>query len=102
MPILQCGAAILPNPRNITASEDRIRQWAEGIGDANPLYNDPQYGHATRWSGMVAPPGFESSMGLQRNPVIPAEDESATRKALRGWVADVAEKRLAFNRNGHL
>lgn len=108
----------LTKPKNITASHDGIRQWAEGIGDANPLFNDPEYGKDTRWGEMIASPGFEVSMGLRRNAVMPPDEEAATRRALRGlqlfhsgsehyyyrpiragdtlfksdWVADVAEK----------
>jgi acyl dehydratase len=108
----------LQKPKNITASTDAIRQWAEGIGDANPLYNDPNYASKTRWEGSIAPPGFESSMGLPKHPKMPPDDEAVTRKALRGvqlfhsgsehfyykpiqpgtvlyksqWVQDVAEK----------
>jgi acyl dehydratase len=74
----------LQKPKNITASGDAIRQWAEGIGDANPLYNDPGYAARSRWADSVAPPGFETSMGLQRMPLMPADEERATRHALRG------------------
>lgn len=110
---------ILSKPKNVTASADAIRQWAEGIGDTNPFYNDEAYATATRWGGPVAPPGFEASMGIARHPVMAdAEEDARTRKALRGvglfhagsehfyyrpvtpgtvlyrsqWLADVAEK----------
>lgn len=39
-----------------TLTEDAIRHFAEGIGDANPLWNDPDYGPSTPWGTQLAAP----------------------------------------------
>ena len=38
------------------ANADAIRHWAEGIGDRNPLWTDPDYAAKTRWGTLIAPP----------------------------------------------
>jgi acyl dehydratase len=38
------------------ANADAIRHWAEGIGDRNPLWTDPEYAAKTRWGMLLAPP----------------------------------------------
>src|ERR1700689_5098085 len=35
---------------------DAIQHFAEGVGDRNPLWRDPEYGLTTRWGAMLAPP----------------------------------------------
>jgi len=71
-------------PWNEHATCDSIRKFAHGYGDLNPLYTDRTYGESTRWGGMVAPPGFEWTMGIDRSPAVPPEIAQATRGALRG------------------
>ena len=71
-------------PWNETASADSIRQFAHGYGDLNPLYTDRTYGSSTRWGGMIAPPGYEWTMGLDRSPAVPPDLAAQTRGALRG------------------
>jgi acyl dehydratase len=39
-------------------TEDIIRRWAYAIGDANPLWLDPDYAAKTRWRKIVSPPTF--------------------------------------------
>jgi hypothetical protein len=46
-----------------TTTADAIRHFANGYGDDNPLYCDPDYAAATRWGGLVAPPGFVAAGG---------------------------------------
>jgi acyl dehydratase len=115
------GSLIL-GPWNRVASDDSIRRWAICNGDDNPLYIDPAYAASTRWGGVVAPPGFEMSMGADRSPSMEPQFAEATRKALRGihlfnsgveayyhqpvrpgdelfrsaWVASVKDKASAF------
>ncbi|MFQ5825798.1 MAG: MaoC family dehydratase N-terminal domain-containing protein [Dehalococcoidia bacterium] len=43
---------------NDMASRDNIRKFANGIGDPNPLYRDPEYARKTRYGGLIAPPSF--------------------------------------------
>jgi acyl dehydratase len=71
-------------PWNEVATSDAIRHYAQGYGDGNPLFCDPAYGATTRWGDVVAPPGFEWTMGTDISPQPPAELHEATRKALRG------------------
>jgi acyl dehydratase len=71
-------------PWNRTATTDSIRHWAIGNGDDNPLYSDPEYGNSTRWGGMIAPPGYESTMGFDRSRKMDPAFERETRPALRG------------------
>ena len=61
------GGIITKTPWNTVATADTIRHWAIGIGDDNPLFTDPEYGETTRWGGMIAPPGYETTMGYDRS-----------------------------------
>ncbi|MBI2907069.1 MAG: MaoC family dehydratase N-terminal domain-containing protein [Chloroflexi bacterium] len=45
-------------PWNKVATEDAIRHFALGIGDDNPLWNDPAYAEGTRWGRIIAPPSY--------------------------------------------
>jgi len=38
-----------------TATPDAIRNFARGVGDDNPLWNDADYGPGTRWGSQIAP-----------------------------------------------
>ncbi|MGI9325735.1 MAG: FAS1-like dehydratase domain-containing protein [Pseudomonadales bacterium] len=40
------------------ATPDAIQHFAWGIGDDNPLWRDVNYGRASHWGGLVAPPCF--------------------------------------------
>lgn len=40
------------------ANRDAIRHYAQGIGDDNPLWLDPDYAAGTRFGGIIAPPTF--------------------------------------------
>ena len=71
-------------PWNEFATTDSIRKFAHGYGDLNPLYTDRTYGESTRWGEMIAPPGFEWTMGIDRSPVVPDDVKAASRGALRG------------------
>lgn len=43
---------------NEAATRDAIRQFAEGVGDGNPLWCDPAYAQKGRWGTQLAPPSF--------------------------------------------
>lgn len=81
-PTLRKG--ILQTPWNTALNPDAVRRYAECIGDLNPLYNNEDYAKATRWGEVVAPPGFEWSMGIDRNPEMDEQFVKETRSALRG------------------
>ncbi|MCL0048546.1 MaoC family dehydratase N-terminal domain-containing protein, partial [Dehalococcoidia bacterium] len=69
------------NVFNRTASFEAIRNYSNGIGDANPLYREEEYGKQTRYGAMVASPAWVMSVFpvwvLQGLPGIHA-DHSAT------------------------
>jgi len=61
---LSCYAALvgknLPQPEqfNYEVTRDGIRHFAYCIPDFNALYRDEAYAEATRWRGIIAPPGY--------------------------------------------
>ena len=81
-PTLRTGA--IDDPWNITCTNDAVRRFAICIGDDNPLFTRPDYARNTRWGGVIAPPAFEKSMGINRNPVMEEAEAKVTSKALRG------------------
>ena len=40
------------------ATRDNIRHYANGIGDDNPLWCDPEYAARTAYGDVIAPPSF--------------------------------------------
>jgi len=46
----------IANIFNQLASYEAIRNFANGIGDINPLYRDPDYAAQTRYGALIAPP----------------------------------------------
>jgi acyl dehydratase len=77
---------------NEAATRDGIRHYANGFGDDNPLWCDPDYAAATRWGGLVAPPGFLEGAGLTPKVTTPPEVRARGRGALSGvhmfWAGD--------------
>ncbi len=43
---------------NVQATRDTIRHFVHGIGDSNPLWNDPDYAKTTALGVVQAPPSF--------------------------------------------
>jgi len=81
-PTIRNGLMVVP--WNTCCNADAIRHYANGVGDDNPLFTDQEYASRTRWGGVIAPPGFEATMGHDRTPTPPPELHERTRKALRG------------------
>ncbi len=81
-PTLRTGA--ISDPWNVKATADAIRRWSLCIGDDNPFYCREDYAAKTRWRQVIAPPGFEKSMGVSRNREMEPQFERETSKALRG------------------
>src|SRR3990172_7698203 len=50
------------NVFNRTASYEAIRNFANGIGDANPLYVDEEHAAKSRYGALVASPGWTASV----------------------------------------
>jgi acyl dehydratase len=68
---------------NRAVTEDGIRNFAFGmIGDDNPLYHEPEYGALSRWRGMIAPPLFAVSTGINETPPYASAETKALFKGL--------------------
>ena len=52
------GMRIRTEPWNREATIDTIRHYAWGIGDANPLWCEEEYGASSSYGGVLAPPTF--------------------------------------------
>jgi acyl dehydratase len=54
----------LTGPQYVFEVEKRhIRQFAEAIGDSNPLYVDEEYAKSTIYGSIIAPPSFPVAIG---------------------------------------
>jgi acyl dehydratase len=77
---------------NEVATRDGVRHYANGFGDDNPLWCDPDYAAATRWGGVIAPPGFLEGAGLTPKVTTSADARSRGKGALSGvhmfWAGD--------------
>lgn len=91
-------AGILTEPHNIVCSADAVRRYAISVGDDNPMYRDAEYAKGTRWGGVIAPPGFDSSMGLDRSRQMDLAFAKETSKALRGVHLFHSGSELFFHR----
>ena len=67
------------------ATPDAIRNWAQGVGDDNPLYTDESYGPKTRWGSQI---GHGTMVGHVKTPMrgdpMPEEIKQATKGLWRG------------------
>jgi hypothetical protein len=63
-------------PHVVVVSEDSIRHFANGIGQDDPIYCDPDYGRASPWGSVIAPPLYLQAIGM-REPVewTPEQEE---------------------------
>src|SRR5258706_16333985 len=82
-------------PNNPEVSWDGTRHFANGYGDGNPLWCDPEYGRKTRWDGLIAPPNFLYTMGENGAPPLSAEQKTIPKGApLAGLGASQADTRV--------
>lgn len=67
------------------ASPTSMRNYANGIGDDNPLFCDPEYGARTRWGAQIAPPSMSEviARSMYGDP-LPADLAKATKGVFRG------------------
>jgi acyl dehydratase len=65
---------------NEICSVDSFRQFAQGYGDDNPLYCDPEYAQSSSWAAPLAPPLYPYSAGKWR-PVEWTDEQRAEMKA---------------------
>ena len=67
------------------ATPDAVRNWAQGVGDDNPLYTEETYGPTTRWGSQIA---HGTMVGHVKTPMlgdpIPQEIKRATKGLFRG------------------
>ncbi|MET0921422.1 MAG: hypothetical protein ABWY77_09520 [Acidimicrobiia bacterium] len=76
---------------------DAIRHFTNGYGDDNPLYTNPDYAAATRWGGLIGPPGFQAGGGpnAHREPPDPPygdDDEVAEGEEDAAWLRRLGRK----------
>jgi acyl dehydratase len=68
-----------------TLSGNSIRNYAESIGDDNPLFTDSEYGITTRWGSQIAP---QIMMAIINTPLkgkrLPKEVAAKTRGLFKG------------------
>ena len=69
----------VPTPGRTTAWTDvadasSISHFAFGYGDDNPLWNDAEYGQASRWRTQIAPPMYLISVGRNETPPLGPDD----------------------------
>ena len=53
-------------PRSIDIEKGAIIKFAQAIEDDNPVYNDEQAARESRYGGLIAPPTFLRSVGVDR------------------------------------
>jgi acyl dehydratase len=59
----------LPEKRNKLACKETIRNFCDGLGEVNPLYNNEEYAQKTRYGALAAPPSWLYSVvgaGIQQ------------------------------------
>jgi acyl dehydratase len=66
--------------RSELVSLDGIRRYAYGLGGDNPLWLDREYAAASRWGGIIGPPGYLVSTGRTRKEFAPTDEEAARGK----------------------
>ena len=75
------------NVFNQNVSYEAIRNFANGIGDVNPLYRDEKYGKGTRYGALVASPAWTASVFphwvLQGLPGIHADHSASNWEFLK-------------------
>ena len=55
-----------------------IRRFARAIDDPNPLWQEEEYAGKTRYGGIIAPPAFVATLGLEQIQQILASTLSET------------------------
>jgi acyl dehydratase len=61
---------------NAEMTWDGSRHFANGYGDDNPLWCDPDYAAKTRWGGLIGSPLFHYTMGAPDAPEPTAEQKA--------------------------
>ena len=53
------------HPHVVAVTEDSIRHFANGIGQDDPIYCDPDYGRTSPWGSVIAPPLYFTAIGIR-------------------------------------
>jgi acyl dehydratase len=56
------GKLLRVDPYNTIATVDSIRHFADGVGDINPLWRDPEYAKENVYGKIIAPPSWYYSV----------------------------------------
>jgi acyl dehydratase len=65
-----------PAPETYEVGREHIRQFADAIGDPNPVYRDPAAAKAAGHPDVIAPPTFLTVLGFRfgaTSPIVDAE-----------------------------
>ena len=60
---------------SVEVEKRHIRQFADAIGDHNPLYTDEEYAKNTFYDGIIVPPTFLIALGSEGNQLPLKLDE---------------------------
>jgi acyl dehydratase len=63
------GRVYPPSP-TFEVSREKIREFADAIGDPSPVYRDPEAAQAAGYPDVIAPPTFAVIISLKANDVI--------------------------------
>jgi acyl dehydratase len=70
------------------ATDENIRNFAQSIGDDNPLFCDPRYGERTRWGGQVAPQIMAAVLNApMRSDPLPRELRGGSFRGIHAFVS---------------
>lgn len=62
-------------PRRYEVGLEKIREFADAVGDPNPVYRDPEAAKAAGYPAVIAPPTFAMVPGLEAIQRIVADPE---------------------------
>ena len=74
------GGPNYPQPcvcMNTRITRDTIKRLADGMGDTNPLFRDPEYAKKTKYGGIIAPPYWTFSITYGVYPEFATPDYSS-------------------------
>jgi len=68
------GRAYPPSPP-YEVGREKIREFADAIGEANPVHRDPEAARAAGYRDVIAPPTFAIIVSLRANDVLVQDPE---------------------------
>ncbi|WP_370946391.1 MaoC family dehydratase N-terminal domain-containing protein [Amycolatopsis sp. cg5] len=64
-----------PPTSTYEVSREKIKEFADAIGDANPIYRDPEVAKAAGYPDVIAPPTFLTTINLAAINVVVSDPE---------------------------